>query len=164
MAQRCYARASNPVQLESQVNQVSFFRVCRVLAPAALLAASLWVAQGCAHAPSTAPAATAAPTAEAWSATTPQELAAGVPVRLEVAHGEPAIFALPLAGPTFLHLRLDNLGMDATMTLRGPGGEVLATSRGEAGRWAEEHLVAAPGDAGTYRLTVEPVSGETVRR
>ncbi len=163
MAQRCYAGRSNPVQLESQVIQVSFFRVRRALAPAILLAACLTVGPGCAHVvPAPMAAAPAAPT-EAAATTATEEPAVGVPVRLEVAYGERAIFPLYLPGPTFLHLRLDNLGMDATLTLRGPGGETVAASHGEEGRWAEEYLVAAPEEAGTYLLTVEPVSGETGR-
>jgi len=86
-----------------------------------------------------------------------------VPLRLEVAHGEPVHLPLTLPGPSFLHLRLDNLGMDAALVLRGPDGGVVATARGEAGRWSEEYLAAAPETAGTYRLSLEAVPGETGR-
>ena len=96
---------------------------------AALLAA-------CASAPP------ALPGPSGTSAASPTLPAPGASLTLEVAAGEPRVIHLDAEGPTFLHLSLEKRGIDAVLELATADGAVIARSRGEAGRWKDEELVA----------------------
>jgi CHAT domain-containing protein/Tfp pilus assembly protein PilF len=61
-------------------------------------------------------------------------------------------FRFELDGPTYLLVVLDQWGVDARLVLRGPDGEELAVSRGEAGRFSEETLVTVTASGGPHVL------------
>lgn len=87
-------------------------------------------------------------------------LAPGESRTFPYSEGSRLSFPLDLERPRYLHIRLEQRGIDARIIVTDAEGVVVATSRGEAGRWKEEALVAVLEAPGRYDVTLALAEGE----
>jgi CHAT domain-containing protein len=83
-----------------------------------------------------------------------RELALGVPIERELAGGEMHVYRLTLASGQYLHVVVDQRGIDVVVTLFGPDGQQLAEVDGPTGKQGPEPVKLVTEALGEYRLEV----------
>lgn len=83
-------------------------------------------------------------------------LVQGRPVEEDIRSSEPRVFPLPMVGGQVVDLEVQQQGVDVTVSLVGPDGEVLCRADGPNGNVGPERLVAVVREDGSHRLVVAP--------
>lgn len=119
-----------------------------------------WLA-GCSSASTkrTVPEGTAAP---GFAAASAPGLAVGIPIEREIAPGETHRHPLDLQAGWYLALRVDQFGSDVVASLIGPDGTPLLSVDDPGGLARPERISWVTVAAGTYQLTIAPISQQAV--
>ena len=96
----------------------------------------------------------------AWAAED-RPLRPGVSIEDRIRGGEKHWFLIEAAAGQFLHVAVEQKGIDVAVVLLAPDGHQLAQSDLQNGAWGPEPIVAVVGEKGAYRLTVS-VPGASV--
>jgi len=78
----------------------------------------------------------------------------GLPIERDLKGGEAHTFQVKLASGQFLHVVVDQRGVDVVVTLLRPGGEQVARADSPNGSYGPEPVVVAAAESGDYRLEV----------
>ena len=82
------------------------------------------------------------------------------PVERPLAGGETHTFKLALAAERYLHMSVDQRGIDVVVRLFAPGGDELISADSPTGARGDEVLTAVTPTAGEYRLEIAAYAGE----
>ena len=84
----------------------------------------------------------------------PQTVVAGSQVEAELKGGETQVFAIQASPGQFLHLRVDQNGIDVVVNVLNPNGESLISVDAPNGPNGPEYAAVIAGPAGDYRVEV----------
>lgn len=101
----------------------------------------------------------AAPSAAAQSLTNEViPLDPGTPVTRELNGGQTEVFSIQLGSGQFLHLAVEQIGIDISLNLLDPEGRSIVALDGLNGRFGPEEIAVVTESAGNYRLEVKSVN------
>ena len=96
----------------------------------------------------------------AQAAQEPQTLAPGTPVEREIAGGQTHTYQLTLAAGQYLHVVVDQRGIDVVVGLFGPDGKQIIEVDSPNGTQGPEPVFLVTEAAGSYRLEVRSLEKE----
>jgi CHAT domain-containing protein len=91
---------------------------------------------------------------------TPRPLAAGQSVKDRLQPGAFHAYELQVGKDEFVHVIVEQLGLDVRLMLFDPDGRLLAEVDSPTGTEGAEEVTEAASSGGSYRLEVHPVGGE----
>jgi len=95
----------------------------------------------------------------------PITIAAGSQIDRELNGGEAQLFSIKLSSGQFLHVKVEQNGIDVTLELLKPNGDSMVVSDAPNGRYGPEEIAVIAEDSGDYQLKVlsprksEPAGG-----
>ena len=84
----------------------------------------------------------------------PMTIQPGVAIDRELKGGEAETFRIDLPAGQFLHIVVEQIGIDVVVNFRGPDGQSVFELDGQNGRFGPEDIVVITGPSGNYRLDV----------
>lgn len=88
------------------------------------------------------------------SGTEPTPLQLGVPLQRELRGGQVQTYTVDLTSGQFLHVTVEQQGIDVAITLSGPGREAIAKVDSPNGQYGPEPVLCEAKTTGAYRLEV----------
>lgn len=92
------------------------------------------------------------------SGTEPTLLQSGVPLQRELKAGQTHTYTIDLTSGQFLHVTVEQQGIDVVITLSGPGGKAIAKVDSPNGQYGPEPVLCEAKTTGAYRLEVRSLN------